>query len=229
MTPLQIGLLGVTGLLGVGCYGLLITRNLIKIVIALQVLVKGGVPRSFLQPNVLKKTDLQGTWHYLQTVMDVPPTNGSMFIGLSSELMKIRFSAKQIEALCDSVRKLVEEVRTYERNIMQLTVDKAQMPRAHFIKEFPGKEVNLRWVKTEIEAGAPWGEALSRFEPAIMEQQQKLAVKWDEIKPLVGKLYQNEEAKVRDIATVDTRVADTEDKAVKLALEQMRAAVGKIN
>lgn len=43
MTPLQIGLLGVTGLLGVGCYGLLITRNLIKIVIALQVLVKGAV------------------------------------------------------------------------------------------------------------------------------------------------------------------------------------------
>ncbi|HSQ03864.1 MAG TPA: RNA polymerase sigma factor RpoD, partial [Burkholderiales bacterium] len=93
---------------------------------------------------------------------------------ISEELMKIRFSAKQIEALCDSVRKLVEEVRTYERNIMQLTVDKAQMPRAHFIKEFPGKEVNLRWVKTEIEAGAPWGEALSRFEPAIVEQQQKL-------------------------------------------------------
>jgi NADH-quinone oxidoreductase subunit K len=43
MTPLQIGLLGVLGLLGVGCYGLLITRNLIKIVIALQVLVKAVV------------------------------------------------------------------------------------------------------------------------------------------------------------------------------------------
>jgi RNA polymerase primary sigma factor len=93
---------------------------------------------------------------------------------ISEELMKIRFSAKQIEALCDSVRKLVEEVRTYERNIMQLTVDKAQMPRAHFIKEFPGKEVNLRWVKSEVEANCPWSEALQRFEPAIVEQQQKL-------------------------------------------------------
>jgi len=36
MTPLQIGLLGVLGLLGVGCYGLLITRNLIKVVIILR-------------------------------------------------------------------------------------------------------------------------------------------------------------------------------------------------
>lgn len=43
MTPLQIGLFGVLGLLGVGCYGLLITRNLIKIVIVLQILVKAAV------------------------------------------------------------------------------------------------------------------------------------------------------------------------------------------
>ena len=43
MTPLQIVLLGVLGLLGVGCYGLLITRNLIKVVIVLQVLVKAVV------------------------------------------------------------------------------------------------------------------------------------------------------------------------------------------
>lgn len=42
-TPLQILLLGVIGLLGVGIYGLLITRHLIKVVIVLQVLVKGVV------------------------------------------------------------------------------------------------------------------------------------------------------------------------------------------
>ncbi|MGH8660795.1 MAG: RNA polymerase sigma factor RpoD, partial [Burkholderiales bacterium] len=90
------------------------------------------------------------------------------------ELMKIRFAAKQIEALCDSIRKLVEEVRSYERSIMDLCVDKARMPRPHFIKEFPGKEGNLRWIKGEIEARHPWSEALERFEPAIVEKQQKL-------------------------------------------------------
>ena len=88
--------------------------------------------------------------------------------------MKIRFGAKQIEALCESVRRLVEEVRSYERSIMDLCVNKSNMPRAHFIKEFPGKETNVRWVKTEIEAHKPWSTALERFEPAIVEQQQKL-------------------------------------------------------
>ena len=43
LSPFHVILAGVIGLLGVGCYGLLITRNLIKVVIALQVLVKGVV------------------------------------------------------------------------------------------------------------------------------------------------------------------------------------------
>ena len=72
---------------------------------------------------------------------------------ISNELMLIRFAAKQIESLCDAVRRLVEEVRSYERNIMEICVSRARMPRAHFIKEFPGKEGNLRWIKGEIEAG----------------------------------------------------------------------------
>jgi RNA polymerase primary sigma factor len=93
---------------------------------------------------------------------------------ISEELMKIRFSAKQIENLCDGVRRLVEEVRTYKRTILGLCVDKARMPRQHFIKEFPGKETSARWIRSEIESGKPWSEALARFEPAIIEQQQKL-------------------------------------------------------
>jgi NADH-quinone oxidoreductase subunit K len=43
LSPFHLILAGVIGLLGVGCYGLLITRNLIKVVIALQILVKAVV------------------------------------------------------------------------------------------------------------------------------------------------------------------------------------------
>ena len=43
MTELQIAVIGVLGLIGIGLYGLLITRNLIKVVVALQVLVKGAL------------------------------------------------------------------------------------------------------------------------------------------------------------------------------------------
>ena len=42
-TPFNVILFGVVALLGVGFYGLLITRNLIKVVMVLQVLIKGVV------------------------------------------------------------------------------------------------------------------------------------------------------------------------------------------
>ena len=93
---------------------------------------------------------------------------------ISRELMLIRFSAKQIEALCDSVRKQVEEVRSYERAVMELCVEKAGMQRVYFIKLFPGNEEDLDWVRREVQARKPYSDALSRFSPAIMESQQRL-------------------------------------------------------
>lgn len=43
MSDPQIILVGVLGLIGVGMYGLLISRNLIKVIVALQILVKGAM------------------------------------------------------------------------------------------------------------------------------------------------------------------------------------------
>ena len=63
---------------------------------------------------------------------------------ISNELTNIRFGAKQVESLCDSLRKMVERVRSHERSIMDLCINKSKMPRQHFIKEFPGKESNMR-------------------------------------------------------------------------------------
>ncbi len=43
MSTLEIILVGVIAIVGIGLYGLLITRNLIKVVVALQILVKGAL------------------------------------------------------------------------------------------------------------------------------------------------------------------------------------------
>ncbi|MDX9706196.1 MAG: RNA polymerase sigma factor RpoD [Azospira sp.] len=94
---------------------------------------------------------------------------------ISDELLFIRFTSKTIERLCDSVRGMVEEARACERKIQQICVDKVRMPRPHFIKVFPGNEMNLDWADAEI-AAAPrsYGPVLTRNAPAIKEQQQKL-------------------------------------------------------
>jgi len=93
---------------------------------------------------------------------------------ISDELMQFRFSAKQVDALCETMRGLVEEVRTCERSIQELCVTKAHMPRPHFIKVFPLNEGNLDWVKHEISAKKPYSETLVRFQAAIIDQQKKM-------------------------------------------------------
>ena len=94
---------------------------------------------------------------------------------ISEELLYIRFTSRTIERLCDSVRGMVESVRGCERKIQQICVDKVRMPRPHFIKVFPGNEMNLDWVDAEIASSQrTYAQTLIRNAPAIKEQQQKL-------------------------------------------------------
>ncbi len=93
---------------------------------------------------------------------------------VSTELMNIRFTARTTERLCDAVRHMVDQARAHERKILHLCVDKASMPRPHFIKSFPGNETNLDWLKAEIAAGPNNAPVLMRMQPAVLEEQQKL-------------------------------------------------------
>lgn len=90
------------------------------------------------------------------------------------ELTAFRFSAKQVEALCEQVRVLVEEVRSHERKIMDFCVDKSMMPRPHFIKSFPGNEINLNWLDVELALDKPYIEKLIRYKHSIVDQQDRL-------------------------------------------------------
>ena len=93
---------------------------------------------------------------------------------LSAELMQIRFSAKQVERLCNGLRALVDSVRQRERHIQELCVKNSAMPRAHFIKSFPGNETNLKWITEEITNGKGYAAALVKFKPSIIEEQEFL-------------------------------------------------------
>ncbi|MEY5021236.1 MAG: polymerase sigma factor RpoD [Pseudomonadota bacterium] len=90
------------------------------------------------------------------------------------ELMEFRFSAKQVEALCDSVRDRVNEIRSHERKLMDFCVEKSGMPRTHFIKSFPGNETNLHWLTDELKHDKPYNAKLERFKHSIVDQQDQL-------------------------------------------------------
>ncbi|WP_305820983.1 RNA polymerase sigma factor RpoD [Massilia brevitalea] len=93
---------------------------------------------------------------------------------ISNELLGIRFTAKVVEKLCDTLRGQVDEVRHIEKQILDVAVNRCGMPRAHFIKVFPGNETNLEWVDDEVSAGHAYSAILGRNIPTIKELQQRL-------------------------------------------------------
>ena len=93
---------------------------------------------------------------------------------ISSRLMTIRFTAKTIEKLCDTVREQVEEVRKNERLLRQIIVDKCHMPQEKFVAEFTDNLLNLQWVEQQAAAGKPWSTTLGRNIPPVQELQQRL-------------------------------------------------------
>jgi RNA polymerase primary sigma factor len=93
---------------------------------------------------------------------------------LTAELMGIRFTAKTIEKLCESVRGQVDDVRKNERELRRIIVDKCGMPQATFIKDFPPNLLNLKWVEKQAAAGKPWSTTMGRYIPPVQDLQQKL-------------------------------------------------------
>jgi len=102
------------------------------------------------------------------------PTYVKAQTALTTELMGIRFTAKTIEKLCESVRGQVDDVRKNERELRRIIVDKCGMPQATFVKDFPPNLINLKWVEKQAAAGKPWSVTIARFIPPVQDLQQKL-------------------------------------------------------
>ncbi|MEX3556613.1 MAG: RNA polymerase sigma factor RpoD [Burkholderia gladioli] len=93
---------------------------------------------------------------------------------IQNELMSIRFTARTVERLCDTLRAQVDEVRQVERQILHIVVDKCGMPRSEFISRFPGSETDLAWAEKIATESHSYSAILQRNVPAIHEQQQRL-------------------------------------------------------
>src|SRR5229473_3266790 len=136
---------------------------------------------------------------------------------ISHELMTIRFTARTVERLSDSVRSLVDGIRRHERQIHDICVDKALMPRQHFIKIFAGTEGSKRWLTTDINAAHPWSEALVRLEPAMLELLGKIQA----VQQKIG-------IPIRDLKEINKQMSTGEAKARRAKREMTEANLGLV-
>ena len=131
---------------------------------------------------------------------------------ISGHLMGIRFTARQVDNLCDSVRSIVEEVRSHERVIMDIAVNKCSMPRSHFIRTFPGNEGSQEWVTQELAAKSCNNEMLYRLQFDISERQKKLS----DLQTRVG-------ISVKELKDINKKMSTGEAKARRAKREMIEA------
>ncbi|MDP2447003.1 RNA polymerase sigma factor region1.1 domain-containing protein, partial [Pseudomonas sp.] len=89
--------------------------------------------------------------------------------------MPIKLVPKQYDALVVRVRSSLERLRAQERAIMQLCVRDARMPRADFLRLFPGNEIDVEWSAGLAKGKAKYAEAIGTMQADIQRCQQKLS------------------------------------------------------
>lgn len=131
---------------------------------------------------------------------------------LGELFMPIKLVPKQYDALVSHVRDALQRVRQQERAIMQLCVRDARMPRADFLKHFPGNEVNLEWAAKLSEGKARYAANLAPLVEEIQRNQQ-----------LLIDLEEETSLSIADIKDINRRMSIGEAKAGRAKKEMVEA------
>ena len=94
---------------------------------------------------------------------------------LAEQFLGIKLAPKLIEKLTMNLRQVVEQIRGYERAIMDLCVHQAKMPRKQFIASFPTNETTLSWLEDHLSPDKPYAKGLSHYVYEVRRLQSKLA------------------------------------------------------
>ena len=93
---------------------------------------------------------------------------------LTEELMLVKIAPKLFDRMCVNLRVTVTGIRTQERQLLNLCVKQARMPRKDFISSFPQNETNLKWIDKHIRSKRKHSSMLAKLKDEILRAQRKL-------------------------------------------------------
>ena len=93
---------------------------------------------------------------------------------LSEVFKQFRLVPKQFDYLVNSMRSMMDRVRTQERIIMKLCVEQCKMPKKNFITLFTGNETSETWFNAAVAMNKPWSEKLHDVKEDVQRGLQKL-------------------------------------------------------
>ena len=93
---------------------------------------------------------------------------------LADQLMELKLAPKLTDVLVRNLRDSVSVIRTQERQVMQICVRDAGMPRKDFLASFPKSETDLNWIDKHIRAKRKHSSVLAKLKDDILRAQRKL-------------------------------------------------------
>ncbi len=108
-------------------------------------------------------------------VIEKHTTNSKEYVAvlglLAKELEKIRFTNKQIEILCEILRKYHKEIKDLENEVFHIACDIIKVPEDKFRKEFLGHEI--KWVGMHV-PNKKYADLFDKLKYDIIEKQEKM-------------------------------------------------------
>jgi RNA polymerase primary sigma factor len=129
---------------------------------------------------------------------------------LAKCFMDIKLAPRQFNKLSRKMRMLLDEIRTQERHIMNLCVNKGKMPRKAFISSFLNNETNLEWI-TQHESKSYYSD-LESFLSEVNRSQKKLVTLEEQMRMTIA-----------EIKEVNRRMSIGEAKARRAKKEMVEA------
>jgi RNA polymerase primary sigma factor len=93
---------------------------------------------------------------------------------LADKLMELKLAPKMFDMLVRNLRGSVSVIRTQERQVMQICVRNAGMPKKDFLASFPKRETDLKWIEKHIRAKRKYSSTLAKLKDDVLRAQRKL-------------------------------------------------------
>ncbi len=134
------------------------------------------------------------------------------YAGLAEIFMEFRRTPQFFKELSEILSRVVDEIRTQEKIILDLCVKQARMPRKLFIDTFVGNESDPAWLERHLKSGEPYAERLKEYADDIRRAQSRLAA-----------IEKANYLKVGQIKDINRRVSIGEAKARRAKKEMIEA------
>lgn len=125
-----------------------------------------------------KFTDLSNQYERTQLVIKNNSLNrecaAEEILKLSEVFKQFRLVPKQFDFLVNSMRFRMDCVRTQERILMKLCVEKCNMPKKNFVALFAGNETSQSWFEQAQTMAKSWSEKLEGVALDVQRSLQKL-------------------------------------------------------